>query len=194
MQPQTSELDALRDSALLLKFAVENIKDEKDLPQATVSTITTAWKQREEDKWDPDISTQFWVAYAKLCTLIKPVTLDTLTTTRQERSVKRWTGFGSETQVSLANRSARRYLIVMLTLLGLSLPFSFVASMANTLMSESHDNRLYSAGASRRNGIMRVCDPLNFGRDKGYDVCVIRANSTPCASGIGCGDRRRNWI
>lgn len=39
MQPQTSELDALRDSAVLLKFAAENIKDEKDLPQATVSTI-----------------------------------------------------------------------------------------------------------------------------------------------------------
>lgn len=77
MQPQTSELDALRDSAVLLKFAAENIKDEKDLPQATVSTIAAAWQQHEENKWDPDISTRFWLAYIKLCTLIRPVSFDT---------------------------------------------------------------------------------------------------------------------
>jgi hypothetical protein len=136
MELQPSELEALGNSASLLKFAAENVKDAKELPKELVSTLATAWKQREEEKWDPDISTKFWRAYTTLCTLIKPVSLDSLMTTQKQAHAKRWFLFGADIEVSVADRSARRYLFFMLGLLWISLHLGFITSTTTNLSSE----------------------------------------------------------
>jgi hypothetical protein len=67
MDLQPSENEALDTAAVLIKYSAES---PKDLPNAIVLPIVTAWKAREEKNWSPEISSAFWVAYSALCDLL----------------------------------------------------------------------------------------------------------------------------
>src|ERR1700733_8298600 len=107
MKLQDEERDALRNSVALLKFAAES---PKTAPDDVISPLVTAWEAAEQDKWSPVIAIQFWIAYSKLCDLIKPVTMDTLCTvqvpTAPKESYWNWWSAGR----SRAQIHARRYL------------------------------------------------------------------------------------
>src|SRR5712691_3112849 len=104
----TSESEALAKSEGLLRFAAEHIKD---LPQGIVSTICTAWDAHQAKVWDQKIATDFWLAFNSLCTLIKPVTVETLSTNLPDIPPPKWK-FWSKTPKprSLSGQTAARYL------------------------------------------------------------------------------------
>lgn len=84
--PQPSEAEALNRSGGLLRFAAEN----SELPETLVSTICAAWEAAQLQQWDEPIATKFWLAFNSLCKLIKPVTMDTLSTNLREIPQPKW--------------------------------------------------------------------------------------------------------
>jgi hypothetical protein len=109
-----SEMDALGKSGPLLQFAAEHVKNlDPDLSLA----IAEAGEAVKSQQWTPEISQRFWTAYAKLCELIDPVSMDCLAVA-QENIVRRiWLGLGGTKKISLAQRSSSRYLKVLVVLL-----------------------------------------------------------------------------
>lgn len=133
MNLQPSENEALDDSALLIKYAAES---PKKLPDDIVRPIANAWKARIDNSWDPQISTSFWTSYSSLCDLLKPVTLDTISADKPTITVRRWWLFGEQEKISLARRTARRYLSLLLLLLIVAVIFGFIASTSSSLTED----------------------------------------------------------
>jgi hypothetical protein len=130
---QPSEIEALDKSGGLLRFAAENNR----LPEETVSTICTAWDVAEAKQWDQSIATRFWLAFNSLCTLIKPVTMDSLSTNLREIARPRWmisANLGEPT--TLPSRTARRYLLLLFGLLLAAVVLSFIVTTGNNLASD----------------------------------------------------------
>jgi hypothetical protein len=131
--PMPSESDALVKSGGLLRFAAENTKD---LPQTVVSTICAAWDAVQADTWDQKIATDFWLAFNSLCALIKPVTLDTLSTNLREIPPRWKFGVRPAQPLSLSRRTADRYLFLLMSLLCIAVILGFLVSTATNLSSE----------------------------------------------------------
>jgi hypothetical protein len=104
MDLQPSENEALDTAAVLIKYFAES---PKDLPNAIVLPIVTAWKAREEKNWNPEISSAFWVAYSALCDLLKPVTIDTIEASRPKIKAHKFIFFGPLRTTSLTQRTAQ---------------------------------------------------------------------------------------
>lgn len=133
MKLQDVEREALSNSAVLLKFATES---PKTTPDDVVGPLVAAWDAAEQDKWSPTISTDFWKAYSKLCDLIKPVSMDTLSMVRPASASEgcrssRWNAGRSRAQIH-----ARRYLILLLFLVACAVGFGFIAGTASQLSKE----------------------------------------------------------
>lgn len=108
------EMAALRDSAPLLRFAAENVKNlDPDLSLA----IAQAREAAESQEWTPAISQRFWTAYERLCELIEPVTMDCVAVAHEIVARRNWFWLGGIKKISLAERSSGRYLTVLVTLL-----------------------------------------------------------------------------
>lgn len=131
MKLQDSERDALRNSAILLKFLAES---PKTAPNEVVSPLLAAWDAAENDQWSPQIATDFWIAYSKLCDLVKPVTIDTLSML-QAPTMNWWTRLWNSGR-SKAQIHARRYLSVLMLLLICSVVFGFIANTTTKLSQE----------------------------------------------------------
>ena len=91
---------------------------------------------REEKNWSPEISSAFWVAYSALCDLLKPVTIDTIEASRSKIQAHKFIFFGPLRTISLTQRTARRYLILLLVLLVISTVSGFIVSVSNSLSTE----------------------------------------------------------
>jgi hypothetical protein len=133
MKLQDSEKEALRHSAVLLKFAAES---PKITPDDVVLPLVTAWEATELDQWSPAIAIQFWTAYSKLCDLIKPVTMDTVSMVQLPAVAKNswrdwWSAGRSQAQIH-----ARRYLGLLLFLVICSVGFGFIAGTSGKLSEE----------------------------------------------------------
>jgi hypothetical protein len=114
-----SERVALKDAGPLLRFAAEHVKKlDPDLSLA----IAEARAAVENNQWTAQISQRFWIAYNQLCTLIDPVTMDGLSVAEGKVKKFRWFGLGGTEEVSLAERSANRYFVVLIALV---VPFLF---------------------------------------------------------------------
>jgi hypothetical protein len=87
-------------------------------------------------KWSPEISSAFWVAYSALCDLLKPVTIDTIEASRSKIKAHKFIFFGPLRTISLTQRTARRYLILLLVLLVISTVSGFIVSVSNSLSTE----------------------------------------------------------
>ena len=124
--PLPSESLALAESEGLLRFAAENVKD---LPPTFVSTICAALDAQHASAWDQKIATEFWCAYNSLCTLIKPVTVDTLETNFRKLDPPKWHFWAKVPKaVSLSKRTATRYLTLLMVLLVVSVILGFMVS------------------------------------------------------------------
>jgi len=135
MELQASEREALGNSAVLLKFAAES-------PKATANEIVAplldAWQAAETRQWSPAIAAAFWIAYSRLCDLIKPVTMDTICTVSAPQAAAgttRWTKWWSAGR-SMAQIHARRYLVLLLVLVIAAVGFGFIAGTAAQLCDE----------------------------------------------------------
>jgi hypothetical protein len=130
------ELAALNETGPLLRFAAERVKDlNPDLPLA----IAQARQAAETDQWSPEISQRFWNAFAKLCDLIQPVTMDTLKAAQRMIPPSRWLKLFGGGQRSIAERSSGRYLIILFLLLALILPIQLYVWMSNSLSKKIDD-------------------------------------------------------
>src|SRR5271168_723071 len=113
-----AEEEALQRSGSLLKFASENVKD---LPKPVVGTIMVAQDAKDGNQWEESVATEFWLAFNSLCTLIKPVSMDTISTNLPETPIAQWKVFlrlgKTGDTVSLSRRTAARYLDLLLVLL-----------------------------------------------------------------------------
>ncbi len=129
-----SEAQALATSEMLLRFAAENVQA---LPRATVATICTALDAQAAAQWNEQIATDFWCAFNALCTLVKPATVDTLSTNLLAVPAPHWRAWaGSAKPVSVSRRTATRYLALLIVLLGISVVLGFLVS---TMLSLGKD-------------------------------------------------------
>jgi hypothetical protein len=133
MKLQNSEVVALNNSTKLLKFAAES---PKDVPPAVVADLLAAWEAAENNAWNPTIATAFWVAYGKLCDLIKPVTMDTLAMGEPRVPPTGWRRLFPHPTASRAQAKATGYLALLLLLVGFAVAFGFIASTTAKLSDD----------------------------------------------------------
>lgn len=133
-KPTYQEMEALKQAEVLLRFAAEN----KQIAGNLVSEIAQSRDAVAEDKWSPDVSAKFWVAYNTLCTLLRPVTWDTLLNNQVPTSGRR--RFFS-TSRPLSKRLARLYLVVLIAGLLLAIVLQFVVATASNLAAETKKMR-----------------------------------------------------
>lgn len=132
--PTPAESEALTRAVDVLGFAAENTKD---LPDAAVTTICTALDAQQANKWDQKIAADFWLAFNSLCTLVKPVTVETLSTNQRVIPPSKWKFWiGKPKPLSLASRSAGRNVYLLVFLLLAVVILSFSASTADRLSTE----------------------------------------------------------
>jgi hypothetical protein len=119
MKASGTEIRALEEADALLRFAAERVADlNPDLSLA----LAEARAAMENDRWTPQLAQRFWIAFAKLCDLVQPVTLDCLAEGRRRVPVFTWLPWRGREDATVAERSSRRYLGVLVTLLLLILP------------------------------------------------------------------------
>jgi len=107
------ELAALRESTLLLRFAAEHVAD---LDESLSLAIAEARAAAENDSWAPEIAQKFWNSFGRLCTVVKPTTMDALEAGNHRYlnpGVSGWM-LGKRRQVSLSERSSSRYIVSLL--------------------------------------------------------------------------------
>lgn len=132
-KPQAVELTALDQVGALLKFAAENAKS---ISPEVVSTVASAWEARDTDKWTPELSSKFWVAFNTLCSIIKPVSLDTISSNEPNHKRRSWLPWWQSETMSISKRTARGYLSILLVALFVSIFLQFIVATAGTLSGE----------------------------------------------------------
>ena len=106
---------ALKQAGSLLRFAAERVK--KLDPKLSLA-IAEAQAAAENKQWTPAVAQRFWVAFATLCDLILPVTLDCLEAAQPTIPRCKLPFFSGTGKLgSLAERSCRRYVVLLLILL-----------------------------------------------------------------------------
>jgi len=131
-----SERCALDEAGPLLRYAAEHVKDlDPDLPLA----IAEARQAAAAAQWSPQISQRFWNAFAKLCDQVQPVTMDSLKAAERKLPVPRWLRFLDLGQKSIAERSSRRYLMLLFVLLALILPIQLYVWTCTNLSKKIDD-------------------------------------------------------
>jgi hypothetical protein len=129
-----SESEALAISEILVRFAAEQTKD---LSKTTVSTICTALDAQQDNTWDQQIATDFWCAFNSLCTLIKPVTVDSLSTSLRELPPPKWKFWVRNPKpLSLPRRTAAHYLYLLMFLLLVSVVLGYLVSTATSMSTQ----------------------------------------------------------
>jgi hypothetical protein len=150
-----SESEALARCGGLLKFAVET----KEVPKSVVSTICAAWEAEKANNWDQQIATDFWLAFNSLCALIKPVTMDTLSTNLREIPVPKWKFWRKAGQaVSLSGRTAAHWVFLLYILLAVAVFLGYLVSTGSRLSTEIE--KLITSGNELTEKIVAEADAL----------------------------------
>ena len=131
---EPAEIKALRQSEGLLRFAAENVKE---LPAKPVATICGAMDSAAAKTWDQAVAAEFWLAFNALCALIKPVTIESLSTNLDEPRVAGWRFWDKTgTKPAASKLAARRYMYLLYFLLIAAAAISFASATASTLASD----------------------------------------------------------
>jgi len=115
-QPQNRDLEALEDATHLMRYAT---RSKLTLSAEIVRTVFEAGEASDNGKWSPEIAAKFWTAFSSLCTLIAPATVDSVYANMPTEARPRWYVwlFRARPLISVAERSAQRYVGIMLFLL-----------------------------------------------------------------------------
>lgn len=161
--PDQAALDSLASTGLLVQYAAQNISDreQKAILVAVVEDIEKAREAAELNQWSPEIATKFWAAYNNLCSLISPVSAETLATSRTPITYPRW--FRKAPLVmSLPQRTVRRYVVLLIVLLSSSMALSFLTSSITTTNTEVKE-------------LIKTADPM--ADEASVSLTVLRAKS-----------------
>lgn len=184
-----SEAQALATSEMLLRFAAENVQE---LPRATVATICTALDAQAGNTWNEQIATDFWCAFNALCALVKPATVDTLSTNLLAAPAPRWRAWaGSAKPVSVSRRTATRYLALLIVLLGISVVLGFLVS---TTLSLSKDvEQLATQGDELNVKLTSAADALETALD-GKSLAEAPAAQRPAIAAMQALLQQQNHV
>ena len=134
-QPNSIETGLLARCGELLQFAAEN---KTGLPGEIITDIESAWDAQSQSNWSPQIATKFWAAYDKLCSHLRPVTLDTL---RASQPADTWLSrLGLKAKKSPSRRWARRFQILLLVVFATSMILAYIATTGDILLTEMNDS------------------------------------------------------
>jgi hypothetical protein len=161
--PDKAALDSLASTGLLIQYAAQNISDreQKAILVAVIEDIEKSREAAELGQWSPEIATKFWAAYNNLCSLISPVSAETLATSRTPIVYK--SRFGNTlSEMSLPQRTVRRYVVLLILLLSSSMGLSFVTSSITTTNAEVKD-------------LIKTADPL--ADEASVSLTALRAKS-----------------
>jgi hypothetical protein len=123
--PTDAEVAALLEVGPLLRFAAEHVER---LDPGLSLAIAEAVDAYQNQHWSPQISQKFWGAFAELCDLIKPVTMDCLGVAHRNIAAgNRFRFWRRGRSLSIAERTSNRYLILLIVLLALVIPLQFFA-------------------------------------------------------------------
>jgi len=121
--PTEAESSALNEAGGLLRFAAEHVER---LDPALSLAIAEAIEAKRDQRWTPETSQKFWQAFAELCNLIRPVTLDCLAAAHRNIPARSWFRFWRRSQsLSIAERTSSRYVILLFVLLIVVTPLQF---------------------------------------------------------------------
>jgi hypothetical protein len=88
--PTGAESVALEEAGPLLRYAAEHVNElDPDLSLA----IAEAMQAEQDQQWTPAVSQRFWTAFSRLCSLIKPVTMECLVAADQSVVSRSWIRF-----------------------------------------------------------------------------------------------------
>jgi hypothetical protein len=136
MYADTLELEALEDSKYLIKYAAENNKT--DLKKETVLTLETARDANDNGTWSSEIAAEFWAAFSAVCTCVNPVTITSIYSNVPTITVAKWRVklFRAKPIVSLSERTARRYMALLLTLLAASIVLGYAVNSTKSTTAD----------------------------------------------------------
>jgi hypothetical protein len=135
-KPSDGEARALDEAGSLLRFAAEHVKDlDPDLSLA----IAEAREAAQNETWSPQTSQRFWTAFARMCSLVQPVTTDCLAASWPSAPASRWLPWRDAEKISIAERSSARFLRALLVLLAIILPLQLFVWTTTNLAKKIDD-------------------------------------------------------
>jgi hypothetical protein len=135
--PSDADRTALDQAGPLLRFAAENVNNlDPDLSLA----IAQAVDARQNSRWTPEISQRFWQAFSKLCDLIKPVTLESLSTKQPTiDSVKRFRFKSRNSPISLADKTSSTHIRILAVLMIFIIPLQLYVWIGTNLSKQTDE-------------------------------------------------------
>lgn len=129
------DLEAIEDSQRLVKYAAEN---KANLKQDTVLALRKADESWRAAQWDSATAASFWTAFSDLCTAVNPVTIDTIYTNTPTAPRARWQVrlLNVQPLTSLSERTARRYMVLLLILLMTSIALGYVVTSTKDMIAD----------------------------------------------------------
>lgn len=136
MYADALELEALEDSRYLVKYAAENNKT--DLKKETVLTLENARDANSNGAWNSEIAAEFWAAFSALCTCVNPVTIASIYSNVPTIPLAKWRVklFRAKPIISLSERTARRYMALLLTLLAASIVLGYAVNSTQSTTTD----------------------------------------------------------
>lgn len=144
VQPSVMERQALAQSDAVLRFAAEKVVN---LDPSLSMAVARSRAATESNTWTPEASQHFWSAFAKLCDLIQPATVDCLEATHRTLESPRWHFWQRRGKVSLAERTSARYLALLFLLLAITIPLQLYVWTCTNLSKEIGD--IYSSNQAK---------------------------------------------
>jgi hypothetical protein len=135
--PSDADCAALHQAGPLLRFAAENINNlDPDLSLA----IAQAVDAQQTSRWTPEISQRFWHAFSKLCDLIKPVTLESLSTKQPSIESLKWFRFKSRNfKISLADKTSSTHIRILAVLMIFVIPLQLYVWIGTNLSKQTDE-------------------------------------------------------
>jgi hypothetical protein len=161
--PSDADRAALDQAGPLLRFAAENVNNlDPDLSLA----IAQATDAQQNNRWTPEISQRFWQAFSKLCDLIKPVTLESLSTKQPTIDSSKWFRFASRvSRISLADKTSSMHMRILAVLMILVIPLQLYVWVGTNLSKET--DQLLKDAAPITAGLSDTSGQLNTQRFEG---------------------------
>ena len=134
------ERDALKSAGPLLQFAAES---KSALPPDLTLTITQSWaasQSPDAKDWTPQIASNFWIAYNKLCALVDPVSVDSINMNEAATARPRWQIWSwGQAPVSVPVRVANFYTTFLGLLLLAAILLGLIVNYTTAATKEIHD-------------------------------------------------------
>src|SRR5262249_24559898 len=111
----------------------------KDLDSNLSLSIAQAQAAVKDGSWTPQTSEVFWNAFSKLCDLIQPVKMDSIAAAKRNIAPSKRKFWKTEKNISVAERSSRRYLKALFALILIIMPLQLYVWTCTNLAKKIDD-------------------------------------------------------